>query len=188
MSGLDDRWLENLYKDQYKTVYLLVRHRLPYAPTEDIHDIVQETFLLAFQKHIINHAEPIAWLYVTARNLCKNYIRKYQRQLTKMAVLKSNHLASQPAGVYDSATYGETDTVDAMLTLKSELSEADYELVEEICLKGTPIEEVSSRTGLTVNSIRVRMHRIRQKLKTILMVCVILFILNKIGDLFFLHV
>jgi RNA polymerase sigma-70 factor (ECF subfamily) len=169
----NDSWLERLYNEQYINVYRLVRFLLQQYPVEDTHDIVQQVFMLASEKNISRHEKPAAWLFVTARNLCKNYRRTIRRQTEKEAILRKQHLSTQPSGAMDSSVQDETDAVDTMLTLRSVLSASDFELIAEYCIKGTDIKEISAKTGMSENCIRVRIHRIREQLKGILLILLI---------------
>lgn len=162
-------WLEKLYNDQYKTVYKLIKRRLVGYPSEDIDDIIQEVFLLAWEKDIHDHPKPVAWLITTANNLCLNYIHSNWRQQKKTSALEQQHLIRQRvARPIDSAVKSEADAVDLMVTLRAELSPQDLWLLEEYCFKDTSIEELSRRTGLSVSGIRVRIHRIRKHIVKLL--------------------
>ena len=178
MSKRGETWLEELYRAQYVNVFKLVRYLLKQYPVEDSHDIVQQVFLLAAEKDISGHVKPEGWLFVTARNLCKNHQKAHVRQAQKAASLQAIHLATQSAGTLDSAAPDETDAVDAMLTLRSTLPVEDYELIEEYCIKGTSLRDLSAKTGLSENCIRVRIHRIRERLRAVLLVYVVAFIIH----------
>ena len=154
MSKRGETWLEELYRAQYVNVFKLVRYLLKQYPVEDSHDIVQQVFLLAAEKDISGHVKPEGWLFVTARNLCKNHQKAHVRQAD------------------------ETNAVDTMLTLRSTLPAEDYELIEEYCIKGTSLHDLSVKTGLSENCIRVRIHRIRERLRAVLLVCVVAFMIH----------
>ena len=50
------------------------------------------------------------------------------------------------------------------MTFENSLSSEDAELIKDYCINETPIEDISHRTGLSVNHIRVKIHRIRKLL------------------------
>ena len=178
MSKRGEAWLEELYKAQYVNVFKLVRYLLKRYPVEDSHDIVQQVFLLAAEKDISDHVKPEGWLFITARNLCKNHKKAHIRQAQKAASLQALHLTTQSAEALDSAVPDETNAVDTMLTLRSTLPAEDYELIEEYCIKGTSLHDLSVKTGLSENCIRVRIHRIRERLRAVLLVCIVAFMIH----------
>ena len=173
----DFEWLEKLYSDQYNAIYRYVRHHLQEYASDHVDDIVQETFLLAVKKDIRNHPRPDAWLYVTAHNLCMNYIHSIWRQQKKLSTLEQEHLRQQRMPhPFESAVDGDSDATDLMLTLRAELSPQDLLLIREYCIKGTPAKELSEKTGLSVSHIRVRIHRIRKHVEKLLLIFVLCFL------------
>ena len=69
--------LENLYLQHYRELYVYVYAMCGQkALTEDI---LQETFLKAFTALKDSHTNMRAWLYLVARNLCFNAMKKESR-------------------------------------------------------------------------------------------------------------
>lgn len=153
MAGRDFTWLERLYNDQYNTVYKLVRRRLAGYSSEDVNDIIQETFLLAWEKDIHDHPKLEAWIITTANNLCLNHIHSNWRQ--------------QNSRPYDSAVESDVSMVEMMETLRAELSPQDFWLIDEYCLKGTSVKELSQKTGRSVSRIYARILQIRKHIQMI---------------------
>jgi len=80
-----EKWLKTLYDANYKSLYRLASHLL-YASighTSDVQDVLQEVFLLAAREKIYQHPKPEAWLVITTKNLCANFVRSSRRQVRK---------------------------------------------------------------------------------------------------------
>ena len=75
--NLERKLLENLYLRHYRELYVYVYAMCGQkALTEDI---LQETFLKAFTALKDSHTNMRAWLYLVARNLCFNAMKKESR-------------------------------------------------------------------------------------------------------------
>ena len=75
--NLERKLLENLYLRHYRELYVYVYAMCGQkALTEDI---LQETFLKAFTVLKDSHTNMRAWLYLVARNLCFNAMKKESR-------------------------------------------------------------------------------------------------------------
>ena len=166
-------WFEELYCTQYNVIYKAVKHQLFEGTSDDINDIVQETFLHASRNDLQNHPNAIGWLYKTAEQLCMNYNRSRIRNKKKVLALQQQHLVQQrTAHPFESATSSEESAVDLELTLQAELSPRDYFLFSAYCLYGDSYEELSEKTGLSVNYIRVLIHRIRGQVEKLLLIAI----------------
>lgn len=71
---MDNELLKELYRKYHRELYLylysLCRNR------ELTEDLLQETFLKAILSLTDNHTNMRAWLYVVARNLCFNHLKR----------------------------------------------------------------------------------------------------------------
>ena len=161
-------WFDDLFNRYYEVLFKYIRFLLRDFPSADSHDIIQDTFFLAWKQDIRCHPSPPAWLFVTARKKCNNHIHTHWRRAKKTAASAADHVASSD---------DEAPASDIMLTLHEELSPEDLWLITEYCIKGTPPEEISRIMGISVPHIRVRIQRIRKHLKGVLaLVALIYFI------------
>ena len=171
MASHDTTWLEELYNQHYDQLYRMVCFKLRYytGSTDSAHDIVQETFVTAANKDIRYHPNQSAWLFKTAGYLCANYVREHWKDRKQSVDIEMTQLQVR-----------STDTIDPdlLLTFESTLSAQDLWLLREYCLKGTPVEVISRQTGLSVNAIQVRIHRIRKRLKAVLLATCVIFLVQ----------
>ena len=129
--------------------------------------MVQEVFCRAIRHDVWQHENPAGWLIVATNNVCSELYKEHVRRGKRQEKLELKIKAAKPAGVrtlFDGATPSETEISDIMLTFEKSLSSEDAALLKEYCIDGTPIEDISRRTGLSANYIRVRIHRIRKLL------------------------
>ncbi|MDC7289908.1 RNA polymerase sigma factor [Blautia schinkii] len=85
VSLLENELLEKLYKQYYRELYVYI-----YAICRQkvmTEDVLQETFLKAFTALKESHTNMRAWLYVVARNLCLNGIRKEKNMIASGEIM-----------------------------------------------------------------------------------------------------
>ena len=173
-----DRWLAQLYEENYRRVYRLAVYRLRQGSgrIEEAEDVVQEVFCRAIKHEVWQHENPAGWLIVATNNVCSELYREYVRQGKRQEKLEQRIKDAKPAGVrtlFHGAMPSETEISDIMMTFEKSLSSEDAELIKEYCINDTPIEEISERTGLSANHIRVKIHRIRKLLLKLMGVALI---------------
>lgn len=90
--------LENLYLQHYRELYVYVYAMCGQkALTEDI---LQETFLKAFTALKDSHTNMRAWLYLVARNLCFNAMKKKAERNRWKIQGKSRKTDAKAAGTH----------------------------------------------------------------------------------------
>lgn len=164
-----DRWLTQLYEENYRRVYRLAVYRLRQGSgrIEEAEDVVQEVFCRAIQHEVWQHENPAGWLIVATNHVCSEIYKEHVRCGKRQEKLEQKIKAAKPAGVrtlFDGAAPSETEISDIMMTFEKSLSSEDAALIKEYCINDTPIEEISEGTGLSANYIRVKIHRIRKLL------------------------
>ena len=164
-----DRWLAQLYEENYRRVYRLAVYRLRQGSGRivEAEDVVQEVFCRAIKHEVWQHENPAGWLIVATNNACSEMYKEHIRQGKRQKKLEQKIKAAKPAEVhmlFDGAAASDTEMSDIIMTFEKSLSSEDAELLKEYCIEGTPIEDISSRTGLSANHIRVKIHRIRKLL------------------------
>ena len=164
-----DRWLAQLYEENYRRIYCLAVYRLRQGSgrIEEAEDVVQEVFCRAIKHEVWQHENPAGWLIVATNNVCSEMYKEYIRQGKRQEKLERRIKDAKPAEVrtlFDGAIPSETEVSDIMISFEESLSREDSALIKEYCINDTPIEEISRHTGLSANHIRVKIHRIRKLL------------------------
>ncbi|MBR3743427.1 MAG: sigma-70 family RNA polymerase sigma factor [Clostridia bacterium] len=151
------RRLEAIYKSHYER-YLRYAAYLLHNPAQ-AEDMVHKAFLLAIENEEKSRQYPEAWIMKTLRNVCLNQIKQYAIRKPKDDAYIESQPVSEPSFDADS---------DAIMALKQELPEQDYQLLDQYCFQGKSVQEISESTGLSANTIHVRIHRIRKAAEKIL--------------------
>ncbi len=164
-----DTWLKELYNANYDSLYRLAvnRMRLYTGHAADVQDILQDVFLEAARKNIINHPKPEAWLIVTTNNICKNYIRKNNRNELKKRKYAQEELRKSNQGslLFVAAENDKTAVSDIKITLEQILTPGDLQLIVRYALDGQTLEQIGKEMCLSPNALRVRLYRIRKKIQ-----------------------
>jgi RNA polymerase sigma factor (sigma-70 family) len=125
-----------------------------YRITNDAHvseDIVHEVFCSALMKDIFTtHADPSAWLFQAARYEIYHHFRKR----------KEDSLPEEYDILYEEDNFY---AIEATMLLHSILSGLDYEIAKRCFIDGESEESIAQRFGMSVNALRVRIHRIKKK-------------------------
>ena len=140
-----------LYEQYARAVHGVV---LAHAPPDDSADLVQETFLIAWQKlHTLRDADAFGgWLMAIARNTA----RQSRRGALRLVSLEE----TMPAMVKEP----ELDGLTALDAIRS-LPESYRETLLLRLVEGLSGPEIAERTGMTHGSVRVNLHRGMQLLR-----------------------
>jgi RNA polymerase sigma-70 factor, ECF subfamily len=142
-----------IYKMFAPLVHGIVLARVPH---DDVQDIVQDVFILAYNKlHTLRDSNAVgAWLVTIARNRAAEFYRHAKPTEELSEELTSKQIPDNQAREILAAVRGLPDTYRETLILR---------LVE-----GMTGNEIAERTGLKPESVRVNLHRgmelLRQKL------------------------
>lgn len=144
---------EALYQTYYGKIFRLC---MGYVNDVDwAKDLTQETFITVWQKFSQYRGEAAigTWIFRIAVNTCLRQLEKSKR----IAWTDLNfHLEERP--------HEETETQMRLLyQCISELSETDR-LIISLELEDLPQAEIATIVGLSETNVRVRIHRIKQKL------------------------
>lgn len=118
-------------------------------------DLVQETFIRIWQ-NINSFREESAvstWVFRIASNICL-------RQLDKE---KKRNVTSFPPQLEDKTDAGQEDKINFLYACISQLGEVDRIIISMV-LEDLPQSEIALIVGLTEVNVRVKIHRIKEKL------------------------
>ena len=147
---------ERLFRDHYGRVLSYARRRTSAATADDV---VAETFLIAWRRlESIPRAE-LPWLLGVARRVLANQRRRETTQARLAVRVADKPAASPPA---EAAPDPELERALA------ELGDRDRELLRLIAWDGLTPAEAARVLGWTPVVARVRLHRARRRLETLL--------------------
>lgn len=125
-------------------------------------DVAEETFLAAWRRRHELPAEPLPWLYVTARHVIANHYRGASRSARLFVRARDDAAAGAPdpaAGVVV-----RHEIADALAAL----SDADREVLLLVGWEQLSLAEAATAFGCSAATFRVRLHRARRRLRGLL--------------------
>ena len=169
LSG-DDAAFDTLVEKYQKSV-----HALAWRKIGDFHyaeEITQDTFLRAYQNlsTLRNPSQFLGWLYVIANRLCLNWLRKHKpaNQLQSLEDTPMEEVAKSAYAHYVleqreiEATEHRFEIVKKLL---EKLPESERTVMTLYYLGEMTTKEIGKFLGVSVETIRTRMHRARKRLQ-----------------------
>ena len=169
LSG-DDSAFDILVEKYQKSV-----HALAWRKIGDFHyaeEITQDTFLRAYQKlsTLKNPSQFFRWLYVIANRLCLNWLRK-QKPAKQLQSLEDTPMEEVEESAYARYVleWRETEATEhrfeIVKKLLEKLPESEYTVMTLYYLGEMTTREISKFLGVSVETIRTRLHRARKRLQ-----------------------
>lgn len=154
---------EELFKEIFQANSRKIYH-LCYGYTGDdssANDLMQETFIKVWQNldKFRNQALISTWIYRIAVNTCLSYLRVEKRQAKDE--LTDKIIENKQEEVSD-----KNEQVSLLYKCISELEENERILITMV-LDEVPYPEIAQISGISEGNLRVKIHRIKQKLTEI---------------------
>ena len=147
-------------------------HALAWRKIGDFHiaeEITQDTFLRAYRKlNTLKNPNLFAgWLYVIANRMCDTWLRKSRQEMQSLETVPIVQLEEQSYAEY--ATAQREDRVSErrvalVQRLLQKLPESERIVVTLHYLADSPIKEISDFLGVSLNTVKSRLHRARRRL------------------------
>lgn len=131
-------------------------------------DITQEVFLIACRsgRKFLHHEKPLAFLYLTAKNLVLEYFRQQERVKPCEDIEKESagddifwQISSRRAQMIDENYYQEY--------VMQKLAEPERNLYKEYYINKKTMREIALEMKISETAVRMRFVRIRRKIKAI---------------------
>ena len=167
LSG-DDIAFNTLVQKYQKSV-----HALAWRKIGDFHyaeEITQDTFLRAYKKlsTLKNPNQFSGWLYVIANRLCLNWIRKQKpaiQSLENTSVMELEQSAYTNYVLEEREAEVDEHRYEIVKKLLEKLPESERTVVTLYYLGEMTAMEIGKFLGVSVNTIRSRLHRARKRLQ-----------------------
>ncbi len=150
---------EPLYEKYYIQVFRFVYSRM--ERKEDAADLTADVFLKAMKalhSYKVTGASFLSWLLVIARNEVSGFYRRKGAE--------RRYFASQD-GIEHVSRDAEYEVPQGFFHIRNLLEclpDKDFDLIDLKYFHQKSVREISEITGLNENKIRVRLHRIRERL------------------------
>lgn len=140
----------------------VLAYALRHTDPETAHEVVSETFLVAWRRLADVPGTPLPWLLVVARNTLTNHRRSgYRQALLHNELQRLTDLAEHSQAAEISAVERQ-----AMLTALAELTATEREALLLVAWDGLTTTQAAQVAGCSTATFAVRLHRARSRLKT----------------------
>jgi RNA polymerase sigma-70 factor (ECF subfamily) len=163
VSDRDDRWFEVLFTQFHGHVRAYASRRAP----DDADDIVAEVFAVAWRKREGVPDNALPWLYAVAAREMLHTFRARDRRDRLSARLQATTLLVHPDPAEQIA--GRLDAQAPVCRALGLLSERDAEVLRLWAWEHLEPGEIATVLGITPVTSRVRLHRARRRLESILL-------------------
>ena len=148
-------------------------HALAWRKTEDFHvaeEITQDTFLRAYRNlgSLKNPQLFAGWLYVIANRLCKTWFSKKAHEMQSLETVPTVELEQHAHSDYTAKQREERASdirVELVKRLLQKLPESERIVITLHYLAGSSVKEISEFLGVSMNTVKSRLHRARKRLQ-----------------------
>ncbi|PIR41105.1 MAG: RNA polymerase subunit sigma [Candidatus Yanofskybacteria bacterium CG10_big_fil_rev_8_21_14_0_10_46_23] len=136
---------------------------------QDAEDLAQETFIKAYKKldTLKDKAKLRSWLFQIARNISIDHFRKHKDREVALENEALQHFAQ--------LAFVDYKTQETQNALKEELdaclkrlSDQDRRIIKLLYYEGFSYKEISQTLGINQNTLKSRLHRVRQALLAVI--------------------
>lgn len=157
---------EEVCRENYARIYNYILAKT--GSKEAAEDITQDVFLIAYQKgdEFLEHEKPIAFLYVTAKNLVLESFR--QREKEKLS--EEMEILSDSKDVFEEICRERAQRVDERQYQKQvlqKLTETEQQFYRKHYVEKKPMKAIAGEMGMSETAVRMKYVRLRKKVRGI---------------------
>lgn len=153
---------QQLYDAYHRMVYRLCLGFLK-GNEDQAKDLTQEVFIQVWNNlgRFRQDSSPKTWIYRIAVNTCLNYLKREKLHSKRLEEMALHQVSSEET------TLTEKVPVKALYEAMAGLSEVDR-LITGLLLEEVLQEQIVAILGITEGNLRVKIHRIKQRLKKLI--------------------
>lgn len=156
---------EDVCRENYAKIYNFILAKT--GNKEVAEDITQDVFLIAYKKgkKFLKHEKPVAFLYVTARNLISQYFKQSAKFSFQEIEIESGskdvfeEICKERAYLFDESPYQELVLL--------ELTKSERDLYREYYVDKKPMKVIAKELEMSEPAVRMKYMRIRRKVQNI---------------------
>jgi RNA polymerase sigma-70 factor (ECF subfamily) len=138
---------------------------------DEVRELAQQIFVKAFEKlESFNRASKFSsWLYSLSMNHCRDYAKNVRRQDSRFSEMDYDQLQARMSDSSD--PHRDLEKKQAALIMAESIEKLKTEYSEPLLMKyrdGLSYNAMSKRLGVSVSALKVRVHRARTELKSII--------------------
>lgn len=139
--------------------------------SDEVNELAQQIFVKAFEKlkNFNQKSKFSSWFYVLAVNHCRDYVKNVRRSNNRFSEMNDEYLETKMSDFSDPQS--DLEKKQEILALTSGLKKLKIEYSEPLLMKyrdGLSYKAMSKRLGVSVSALKVRVHRARIELKSII--------------------
>lgn len=156
---MEKNLVKKIYMLYSKEIYLYI-YSICHCK-EIAEDLTQETFVKAILSLANSHENMRAWLYIVARNLTYNHLRKHNKEIIKDEIIVEDFIEPMDEIIKNEDKRYLYKTLFKIKSQTREILILKY-------FNGLSIKEISNITSLTEQNIKVIIHRGKRKIRKIM--------------------
>lgn len=151
MHNQDKNYFDTLYLENYRKLLIFVYRLLQDRYFAE--EIVQDTFVVAYKKIAIiqKHENPVGWLYITAKNISKAYLREIKRLKLHVPLWETDQAVTCEGSLSSK--------------LSDYLTKEETEILVRFYEYRQSIKEISAHYHINESACKMRLKRARGKVK-----------------------
>lgn len=157
----DEAWHDDLYRRYQPQMRRVARSLLGYQYGHEAEEVVQDTFMTAWEKRETLGEDPLPWLYLTTRNHVRNRQRTHGRLLGALARL------GEPGLPHDGGLHAWERRHDFIPAWRA-VSAGDRELLLMRYLHEMSDEQIAAVLGILPATARKRIQRARGRIRKVI--------------------
>lgn len=167
--GRDPDAFEAFYRAHVRAVETFIARRV-----DDPHvaaDLTADVFVAVIERsHTYDPrlGNEVAWLFGIARNVVADRLRNRARELRAVSRIRGRALLDEDSLAHIEARLDAERDARRTLTAMACLAETDRAILELVSVDGLPLADVAALLGVEPGTARVRLHRARQRLASVL--------------------
>lgn len=169
------KWYRRMLDENFKIVSQAGKHKLLKYPfiRDQLEDLIHDTFIAMNNQYpkLRNHENITGWLVKTIENKIKERATQTHKQLIRIGL----YIDDGNGDIAEAWPDPESDPERALLekeaitelceALKKELGSENYRLFMAHYVHKVPIEKLAYHEGMTPAALKMRLHRMRQRLR-----------------------
>lgn len=168
LNGKQD--LYEILVERYSSMVFHVVRRFE-KDQDEVEELAQEIFVKAYEKlHQFNENSKFStWLYTIAMNHCRDYAKNVRRKNQRLSEMESGFLDSNL--IEQQTPHLKMEIKEWGRLLKQSLLKLSDDYSQPFLMKyrdGMSYKTMSEETGVSESALKVRVHRARKELKSLL--------------------
>ncbi len=152
--------------DRYQSMAFTMAYRYTHN-REDAEEIAQSAFVKAYRclADYRGDAKFSTWLFTIVRSLSLSFLRKNKTETLSLSLDKVQHLADGIGGGFSANQVEKKSRIEMVQKAINQLGSDDAQVLSLFYQGEQTLEEIGQIMGIDPNTVKVKLHRARGRLK-----------------------